>query len=184
MKQTHEKLLVATGHRPNKLGGYNTRAESRRVALAIAVLKHQKPSHVITGMALGWDMAIAEAAAQLNIPYTAVIPFHGQETRWNKNDQQRYHRLLNSASDIIHVTDINTYQNPQTPRPHIGKALNDRNKYMLRLLKNNLTNGGDGILAALHDGSDGGTGNCIRYAQERDLPIINYWTSWAQNNQL
>ena len=70
-------LVAATGHRPvkitngDKLNAYDSTVFDRVVALAAASLKHVKAEVVISGMALGWDMAIAEAARQLTLPLWA-----------------------------------------------------------------------------------------------------------------
>jgi hypothetical protein len=34
-----------------------------------------EPTHVISDMALGWDLAIAIAMLKLNIPLIAAVPF-------------------------------------------------------------------------------------------------------------
>jgi uncharacterized phage-like protein YoqJ len=40
------------------------------------------------------------------------------------------------------------------------------------------------IVLALWDGSSGGTGNCIKYANRKSVnkPIINLWSSWVGAN--
>lgn len=50
-------IICATGHRPNKLGGYGRDVYARLVKLAYDYLAVQKPDAVISGMALGWDQA-------------------------------------------------------------------------------------------------------------------------------
>lgn len=54
-------IVAGTGHRPNKLGGYGDDVFERLVALARTYLWHMEPWHVISGMALGWDQALAQA---------------------------------------------------------------------------------------------------------------------------
>ncbi|WP_206759019.1 hypothetical protein [Anabaena azotica] len=35
-------------------------------------------------------------------------------------------------------------------------------------------------LVALHDGSTGGTGNCVNYAKSKKVHIVNLWKSWVK----
>lgn len=180
LRNVEDRLIVATGHRLNKLGGYTQKVKDRVTALAAAVLTHHKPTRVVTGMAIGWDQAIAEACVQLNIPFTAVVPFKGQELRWNEKDQQHYHQLLQHANQVLYTMDVDANKR-EISSAIAAKALNDRNKHMLRLLKNNLERGGGGHVAALHDGTRGGTNNCITAANEWNLPVKNYWNSWQKH---
>lgn len=173
-------LVVITGHRPNKTGGYSPRAHSRRVALAEAVLKHLRPTRIIVGMALGIDQAYAQAAVNLKIPFSAVIPFRGQESTWPAASQRYYRELLEHADRTEYTTDLDTSVN-EVERSAAARALNDRNRHMVRLGVENITAGGNSILVALHDGSAGGTQNCIRDAEKAGLPIQNYWSSWAKH---
>lgn len=50
-------IVAATGHRPNKLGGYAHWDAERAIDLAMRYLTLLKPSRVISGMAQGWDQA-------------------------------------------------------------------------------------------------------------------------------
>jgi len=75
-------ILSGTGHRPDKLGGYSDSAFDNLVKIAEDYLKESKPDKVISGMALGWDQALAEACVNLNIPFIAAVPFKGQESKW------------------------------------------------------------------------------------------------------
>ncbi|MEG3958811.1 hypothetical protein [Microcoleus sp. herbarium2] len=40
-----------------------------------------EPTHVISDMALGWDMAVAIAMLKLNIPLIFAVPFEGQNQK-------------------------------------------------------------------------------------------------------
>jgi hypothetical protein len=40
-----------------------------------------EPTHVISDMALGWDMAVAIAMLKLKIPLIFSIPFEGQNQK-------------------------------------------------------------------------------------------------------
>jgi uncharacterized phage-like protein YoqJ len=154
-------IVAGTGHRPNKLGGYNQSVNHRLVSLALEILTEIKPDHVISGMAQGWDQALARAATELGIPWTAAVPFFGQESAWPKAAQRRYFDLLNSAADTVIVC-----QGGYSP-----EKMQRRNEWMV--------DRADKVLA-LWDGSRGGTGNCILYAERKRTPIINVWERFAK----
>lgn len=156
-------ILTATGHRPDKLGGYSKDVEERLYRLAYSYLKETKPSRVITGMALGWDMAVAEACIVLGIPFTAAIPFEGQETKWPLASQERYHFLLSYAAEQIIVCD-GFYE---------AWKLLKRDEWMV--------DQGDKVIA-LWNGSKGGTGHTVKYAQTKGKEVVNLWERWTQHD--
>lgn len=62
-------IIAATGHRPDKLGGYDDDVMKRLKDLARGYLEKQEVlAEVISGMAQGWDTAIALVAIELEIP--------------------------------------------------------------------------------------------------------------------
>src|SRR5215216_202696 len=95
------RIVVVTGHRPNKCGGYGEKAELRLTELAIDWLRALKPRGAISGMALGWDTAIVEACLALRLPYIACIPFKGQESKWPLASQRAYANYIKRAARLI-----------------------------------------------------------------------------------
>lgn len=154
-------ILAATGHRPEKLGGYTADVDSRLCALALKHVKLMHPTEVISGMALGWDMAIARAALVANVPFVAAVPFHGQELRWPVASQIMYRQLLDAASLIEFVS-------PGSYEPWKMAA---RNRWMV--------NRADHVLALWDRGEDGGTAHCVAYANKKKLPVTNVWEEWS-----
>ena len=92
-------IVGCTGHRPQKIPNYNY---DSLYDLATKALETLKPDKVISGMALGWDTAMAQAALNLNIPVEAAIPFRGQETKWSNKAKQLYFNMLDSC-DVVYV---------------------------------------------------------------------------------
>lgn len=150
----------ATGHRPEKLGGYDKARHSRLHRFACWYLEQHRPDRFISGMALGWDQACAQACISLGIPFEAAVPFRGQESKWPAFSQGVYLGLLSNADSITYVDQC-----------YSPAAMQRRNEYMVRH--------SDGVVA-LWDGSSGGTGNCIRFAREQETPIVNLWPWWGQ----
>lgn len=152
-------VIAGTGHRPPKLGGYSEAALAKLISFAGMHLKKIKPTTVISGVALGWDTALACAALELNIPLIVAIPFKGQEKMWPSESQKRYNKLLLKASEQITVS----------PGGYSVQAMQERNEYMV--------DNADLVLA-LHNGSPGGTNNCVKYANRVNKPIKNLWEDW------
>lgn len=47
-------------------------------------------TEIITGMARGWDLKVARAAADAGVPYVAAIPYPGHYLKWSEADQTDY----------------------------------------------------------------------------------------------
>lgn len=156
-----EVILAGTGHRPNKLGGYGADVSKRLIDLARAALMKYRPDEVVSGMALGWDTALALAAIELAIPLTAAVPFEGQEKKWRPEQQQLFHEIIARANTVVVVS----------PGAYAFWKMQARNEWMV--------DRATGVLA-LWNGGAGGTGNCIEYARARQVEIVNLWTAWER----
>lgn len=155
-------IIAATGHRPNKLGGYSPEVFNRLVSLADGYLRSWQPSGVISGMALGWDLAFAQAAVELGIPLHAAVPFPGQESQWPASSQFLWRGLISLASSVTEVS----------PGPYHAGKMQVRNEWMVDRCDR---------LCALWDGSNGGTGNCMAYAlRDPKVTIDNLWPVWQE----
>lgn len=142
--------VALTGHRPDKLGGYAPcPMQAWLLQQATQRLALLGPSEVFSGMALGWDQIGVEACIFLGIPFVAAIPFPGQELKWPAETQKRYHELLARAARVKIVS----------PAYERG-AFQARNIWMV----DQLADPGDTLLSC-HDGTRGGTWNCISYAK-------------------
>lgn len=157
-------IIAATGHRPDKLGGYGRDVETKLKALALRYLRARMPSVTagISGMATGWDTAWALALLELKIPLIAAVPFVGQEKVWPVAAQERYRRILRRATRV-EVICVGGFMP--------GK-LQVRNEWMVDHCDR---------VAALWDGKKGGgTANCIAYAAGRK-PIDHLWEMWNED---
>ena len=150
--------ICGTGHRPNSLGGYAPAIFERLVALASSHLAADRPTKVISGMALGWDQALARAAIELDIPTHAYVPCRGQESRWPLASREVYQEILMCCT-VRYVTEGSYSQ----------FCMETRNRAMV--------DDSDSVLA-LWNGGRGGTGNCVAYARKVDKPIVNLWDIW------
>ena len=155
-------IYCATGHRPDKLGGYNYQAESKLSRFAVQVLQNvrPKPEVIYSGMALGWDQAICYACNKVQIPYVSVLPYNKFGSSWPQESQDRLSELLRLAKERVYVHDTDEYR---------VWYMQDRNEWMV----NNAE-----VVLALWNGSDGGTKNCIKYAEKVNKPVVNFWDKW------
>src|SRR5438105_861451 len=100
-------IIAGTGHRPPRLGlGYADEDKQllRRFAVDCLNLQHGL-TKIISGGANGWDQAIAEAAAELGIPFIVAVPFVGQESKWPQKAQEQYRELLAKAEKVVTVSE-------------------------------------------------------------------------------
>jgi uncharacterized phage-like protein YoqJ len=160
-------IVAGTGHRPDKLDGYgDERAAKNLLVLIRQALLDLDPTEVISGMAQGFDQALAIAATQLDIPLTAAVPFRGQETRWSDDAQELYRRLLKKARVVVYVS----------KGDYSVRKMHIRNEWMVRRCDK---------LLALYDGSSlGGTANCVFFAERIDKPVVNLWDQWLLLREL
>ncbi len=162
-------IVAGTGHRPDKLGGYNPTVQRALEHFALAVLTQKRPLGVISGMALGWDQALAIAAVRLGIGFVAAIPFEGQEKRWPASSQAAYNTLLKAASMVHVVTD----RAAVSAHPGgIAGVMQARNEWMV--------DQSQGVLALWNGDRSGGTFNCVQYAKAGRREVINVWPLWDE----
>lgn len=162
-------IVAGTGHRPNKLGGYTDPAFTNLVSFAKVSLIRSDPDKVISGMALGWDLALAVASMELGIPVIAALPFEGFHSRWSPGTQQYWEAVL-LACNRIHLICDKT--NTNSSRWEIVNCLDRRNRWMVDEADK---------MAALWNGTRGGTYNCVAYATKKRVPIDNHWPFWLKS---
>lgn len=176
-----------TGHRPNKLWGYDYQHTSY-IALKEKVKKfliEEKVRIVYCGMALGFDTIVALAVLELkdegfDIKLVACIPCANQECRWNIADRNLYKSILKRTDKIYglneHGTEIDlSLMEDGTLIDEDGAAydvayqpwlMQDRNKVIVNHCDH---------LIALWDGTKGGTANCVEYARRTGRVNIIRW---------
>lgn len=160
------RIIVGTGHRPQKLSGHTELARSLLRRIAGDWLRYLAPRGVISGLAQGWDSALIEACWDLNLPYVACAPFKGQEKKWPGDAQFRYKQYIERAAKFITCS----------PGDYSALKMDIRNQHMIKLaLKDGPKHA---LLLALWDGSRGGTNNCINYAQLKKIEVVNVWSHY------
>ena len=148
-------IISGTGHRPNVLkGGYQEYPKNLNPLLDIItkVISLYPVTEVQTGMALGFDTALAIAAIKLGIKLSCQIPFPDFESRWNDLAKSHYYQILDKAYNVNYVSE----NKPKTKQ----EAVN-----MLMLRNKVLCDNADALLSFWNGSNQGGTYNAINYVQ-------------------
>lgn len=159
-------VIAGTGHRPPRLGLSYSRSDLDRLTkFAITYLKSRADYalgelSIISGMALGWDQALASAAIALDLVFICAIPFEGQEGKWPKAAQDFYTLIINHASRVVCVGSKN----------NITVAFHSRDRWMV-------DNAAE-MLALYNGGAYGGTFNTLEYAKKKQKQVTNLWRAW------
>jgi uncharacterized phage-like protein YoqJ len=156
--------ISGTGHRPDKLVGgwdnYDTNL-TNLVELLRYTLRFLNASEVHSGMAVGFDTALAEAALFENVKLHCQIPFKTFDSRWNWKQREKYYQILDKAEYVNFVTDDEISE-----KGHAAFWNQKRNE----ILVDNCD-----ALVVLWNGSSGGTNNCLKYASDKRKYIVNLW---------
>jgi uncharacterized phage-like protein YoqJ len=169
--------IALTGHRPNKLRGeylekYVPNRMYQQYGPLSKALFHElqtlitmyEPTSIISGLALGADQIWAHVGLQMGIPVIGAIPFKGQENKWSGPNKLWYQYLLEHCKPVYVC-------NPG----HANWKMQKRNEWMV--------NNADRLVAVWNGDKEGGTYNCVQYAEGRipisyinpaDVPLESY----------
>ncbi len=153
-------IVTCTGHRPLKLPCRYDENHPWLISILEDLngwIRTNQPKQIISGMAIGWDTFVAEAALAHNIPLLCYIPFRGQESKWPQKAQTRYNDILKASQAAVYISE-----------QYHKDAFFDRNKDMvddasiiLSLLSPHVTSGG--------------TWYTVQYAKKQNKSVINFW---------
>lgn len=151
--------LGITGHRPQKLYGFNENHPGN--LYVIHAIKDSfeklKPVQVITGMALGADQWAAQWCIAMGIPFVAVIPNKEQYKVWPEKAQQKYLKIMEKAQSVVI-----TAQTEEELKQDYSSILQKRNEMIVDMADHML---------GIYGGGMGGTRNCLEYAKEQNKSI-------------
>ena len=166
------KTACVTGHRPDRLGGYNGwRAEKLQNGIRDKLIQviYQATTTgfdtFISGGALGVDQLFAEAVLYIkenvnsDVKLIMAIPFPSQHKAWPLHAQRRYEKLLADADEVVYCNED----------PYSAWKMHKRNEWMV---DHSVT------VIGVWNGGKGGTYNCIEYARKMNKPtlLINPYT--------
>lgn len=180
-------VICATGHRSDKLGcgkgdDWSSKSpklqpvrkqieEKLRAILDFEIIGGQKTFELISGMALGVDQLFFSVGHQLREEYaakgikvvlTAAVPCIEQDGIWKDDCKISYAAMLKAADKKVLVSDKKFVEDKG--------CMQRRNEFMV--------DNADMVLA-YHDGSEGGTKNCVDYAKSQGAVIVNAFVKEA-----
>lgn len=184
-------IVCFTGHRPDgkpekdKLGtGYSISNE--RVQAYSGMLRHtlidlimKEGAHTfISGGAIGIDQIAFWTVEQLKRDFPTIhnivaVPFRNQYSVWrNKEIVDWYHKMLSRANSVVFVDEYGQRENSRyasvgqigvADRSNVKQKMDKRNEYMVDC---------SNTVIAVWNGTAGGTGNCVKYAEQQGKRII------------
>lgn len=146
-----------TGHRPDKLLGYNPLDNKTLLwKLNEVIIDHIESKGVttfITGMALGIDMWAAKIVLKLKEKYPDIklvcaIPCQNHSGKWRTESKEEWQFIIDRADEVVFVSD----------EPYTVWCMQKRNEWMSDNSK---------LAIAVWDGTPGGTANCVKYAKDK-----------------
>lgn len=160
--------LALTGHRPERLAGYDLSALYYRCMrdYLLGVIKKYltKYDTVVchSGMALGadtiWAIAIVKARSIYGdrVKFHAEVPSRDQYHKWGKADQERWKYLIGVAQEVTDYFD---------QRKHYIQILDSRNVGMVDKC--------DVLITVWDRKPFGGTYKAIKYAESKGKQLLN-----------
>lgn len=168
--------IALTGHRPNKLGGYNidTPAYRKLQTDLEQFIQHQLNTYANvwchSGLALGADTIWSKAILSMKKRYPdrvffhAEIPMMNQKDAWFKESDIVFWHEQVDAADEKSIYDPNFHSYDESNRKRLaGKVLNQRNIGMIEHA--------DILLAVYDNKTSGGTKNAVDYAKSKNKHI-------------
>jgi len=149
------KIVGVTGHRKLE------HPEEKVKQVVEEYLTNTNPNVVVVGMALGFDMLVAEICAEKHIPFIAAIPCQGQTKFWNQTQKDRYVFLMKKAWKYKIVS----------PGGYQVWKMFERNKWIVE--KSNM------MVCYWNGKEKGGTSGCVAIAAKKDLSITNLFHQCA-----
>lgn len=117
---------------------------------------------MISGMAWGWDLTVAQACVDLGVPFIAACPFPQQASRWPEDVRAQWWRLMGAAESVN-----------MTLSHYDQVAFTRRNKWIV--------NHSDEIGALDNPGKDrSGTRHCVLYAHKKRVIVRPLWDRWLR----
>jgi hypothetical protein len=155
--------LAATGHRPwapRNPGGLTDQQliwARARCQAGLIWLREHGLTEVWSGMAMGWDLIVADVAHQVGLPFIAHIPYKSQPIGWPVHWQGEWFRLRALARDE------KVYGDNPTDRETSIALLKARNEGLVQA---------DALFACWNGVRRGGTWSAIAMAQRLGKPGV------------
>jgi len=151
-------VICFVGDGPKETGGYDLHA--KMLAYAREILLYLRPSTVISGLALGFETAAAEAALSMDIPLVAAIACDGWERKWIPSSQAKYKDVLGQARERVVVS----------PGEFEWEKVASRNRWMV--------DRSDMSLVLWAGGPKSSAKSALEHSENRNKCMVSLWESW------
>lgn len=157
MMTTHLLHSVAfTGHR------YYAFEQQARLGALLQELYTEGFRHFISGMAVGFDLAAAEAVIELrsrcgDVTLECTVPYEGFERGFSPEDAERFGRIVAEADTVTCLAGR-----------YSEGVFRRRNDYLVDSCS---------LVVAWWDGSRSGTGYTVARARRQSRPVVNLYPS-------
>jgi len=167
--------VMVTGHRPNKLGGYDVNAQLNQKVIAAlrARLEGLCIAHpelvACSGMALGVDQWWADLCNQMHIPWIAFVPCAKQWAKWPQHSRTEWHRIIQGAQEVRMVSN----------EPYRPGCMQLRNHAMVNWVcwldretgQRGIHESLPGMCVAVWNGTGGGTMNAVQACRTLNVDV-------------
>jgi len=161
------KAASFTGHRPERLGGYDKTAPKNQKVIeflksAIERARDQGYEEFVSGGALGVDQWAAQVVLDLGLKLCIALPFAKYGENWPLESQQYLEELKKKASRVVVVCEGEYFEN--------GKAQTWKNHERNKWMKDNSE-----LVIAVWDGKpEGGTASACKGAKKAGKTFIRF----------
>lgn len=165
-----------TGHRPDKLYGYNLykrqyyQLSSILQKLCENLIEKCGVDGFISGGALGFDTLAFKEVDKLKNKYEIeniiAIPFLNQDCKWLESSKIEYHKCKTKADKIFYVDEIEGYKIK-------GENIGNYNPAKMQLRNQFMVDNSDYVIACWDGVLSGGTWNCIKYALNNNKRVLH-----------
>lgn len=163
-----------TGHRPDKLGGYDwntpkNKAIMKALSDKIYEVSGEEDIDFICGGALGIDQMAFDICKKFRdtdygVTIEVAIPFSKQACKWIYENVKTYEIQLSQADKCTYVDRLDDYKIKGYEEDiYYPAKMQKRNEYMVD---------NSDVIIAVWDGTSGGTANCVKYAKKLGKKII------------
>lgn len=151
--------LCFTGHRPNKLNGYDAKDNIELIQCIYSNIEDyiiNGTTTFINGVALGVDQWSARCVLKLKKQYPHIrlisaVPCRNQANKWPKQSKDDWAFIIANSDEVVYISEEYT-----------SECMQERNVWMV--------DNSDMVLG-VWDGTPGGTKNCLHYAYSKHKHI-------------
>lgn len=161
------KTVCFTGHRPNKLNGYNPEDNKKLLwdihDCCVHLIENEDIGVFINGLALGVDQWSAKVVLRLKKKYPHIklisaVPCKNHSSKWKEESKKEWQHIIENSDEVVYVS-----EDDYTPY-----CMQKRNEWMVD---------NSDIVVSVWDGSKGGTANCVNYATKKKKRVVNLYKS-------